>query len=205
MRKWIVLVALAICASPAAARAQGGSSDVQGFGGLTVGSSTFGSALASTFGGRVDVALTPNLQVIGEGGRLADIKSPLFDLLDFTGVGVRVSAWYGEGGVRFLAGPPHATVRPYGEATAGCAKLNPGVSGLGGEVGEYVGIALNLLDSTHGMLGLGGGFVVQGGPVSLDVGYRYKKINAGNSLASLLNAGHDFDVNQVRVGVGVRF
>jgi len=205
MRKWIVLVALAVCAYPATARAQSGSSDVQGFGGLTVGSSSFGSALASTFGGRVDVALTPNLQVIGEGGRLADIKSPLFDLLDFTGVGVRVSAWYGEGGVRFLAGPPHAAVRPYGEATAGFAKLNPGVSGLGGEVAEYVDIALNLLDSTHGMLGVGGGVLVQGGPVSLDIGYRYKKIDAGNSLASLLNAGHDFDVNQVRVGVGVRF
>jgi opacity protein-like surface antigen len=116
-----------------------------------------------------------------------------------------VSAWYGEGGVRFLAGSPHATVRPYGEATAGFAKLNPGVSGLGGEVSEYVNIALNLLDSTQGLLGVGGGVLVHGGPLSVDVGYRYKKINAGNSLASLLNAGHNFDVNQVRVGIGYRF
>jgi hypothetical protein len=205
MRKLIVLVALGVCAYPASARAQSLNNEVQGFGGLTVGSSTFGSALASTFGGRVAVGLTPNLQVIGEGGRLADIKSPLFDLLDFTGVGVRVSAWYGEGGVRFLAGSPRATIRPYGEATAGFANLNTGVSGLDGEVAEYVNIAVNVLNSTHGMLGVGGGFLVQGGPLSLDVGYRYKKINAGNSIASLLNAGHDFDVNQVRVGVGFRF
>ena len=38
--------------------------------------------------------------------RFTDIKPPLFDLLDFTPVGLRVSAWYGEGGVRFIASPP---------------------------------------------------------------------------------------------------
>ena len=132
MRKLIFVVTLTlVCALPVSARAQGPKSEVQGFGGLTVGTSTFGSAVSSTFGGRVGVGLTPNIQVIGEAGRLADIKSPLFDLLDFTDIGVRVSAFYGEGGVRFIASP-HSAVRPYGEATAGFARLNAGISGLGG-------------------------------------------------------------------------
>ena len=47
--------------------------------------------------------------------------------------------------------------------------------------------------------------IVQGGPLVLDLGYRYKKILADNSFQSLLNSGDDFDVSQVRVGVGVRF
>jgi len=46
--------------------------------------------------------------------------------------------------------------------------------------------------------------VVQGGPVFLDVGYRYKRIISRNSLQSLLTGG-DIGVNNVRVGVGVRF
>ena len=203
MNKLIVIAALTVFAWPAAARAQA-RSDVQGFGGATVGTSSFGSAISPTFGGRVDIGLTDNLQVIGEGGRMADIKSPLFDLLDFTDVGVRVSAYYGEAGVRFIASP-HSAVRPYGEATAGFAKLNAGVSGLGGSTGAIVNTALNLIDSTRPMLGVGGGVLFQSGPISLDLGYRFKKISAGNTIASALNAGNDYKVNQLRIGVGVRF
>ncbi|MEN3337051.1 MAG: hypothetical protein V7647_727, partial [Acidobacteriota bacterium] len=44
-----------------------------------------------------------------------------------------------------------------------------------------------------------------GGPVSLDIGYRYKKISAGNAIVSALNGGQDYRVNQVRIGVGLRF
>src|SRR5207248_9753839 len=117
----IVFATAAACAWPALARAQAQRTEIQGFGGMTVGTSTFGSVAAPTFGGRVAVPLTPNLEAIGEGGRLADIKSPLFDLLDFTSVGLRVSAWYGEGGVRFIASP-RSVVRPYAEATAGFAR-----------------------------------------------------------------------------------
>jgi opacity protein-like surface antigen len=205
MRKLIVVGALAIaCALPASASAQSPNNEVQGFGGLTVGTSTFGSAVSSTFGGRVGVGLTPNLQLIGEAGRLADIKSPLFDVLDFTGIGVRVSALYGEGGVRFIASP-HSAVRPYGEATAGFARLNAGLSGLGGRTDAIIDTALGLLNTTRPMLGVGTGVLIQGGPISVDFGYRYKKISAGNTLASVLNAGKDFQINQVRVGIGVRF
>ena len=202
MRKLILIGALLVC--PAAASAQSGNSDIQGFGGLTVGTSTFGSAASPTFGGRVGVGLTDHIQLIGEAGRLADISSPLFDLLDFTDVGVRVSAFYGEGGVRFIASP-HSAVRPYAEATAGFARLNAGISGLGGTTGAVVNTALNVLNRTQPMLGAGAGVVLQGGPVSVDFGYRYKQISSGDVITSALNAGKPFTINQVRVGVGFRF
>jgi opacity protein-like surface antigen len=204
MRKLILLLALSVCAWPAAARAQSGNGEVQGFGGLTVGTSTFGTAASPTFGGRVGVGLTEHIQVIGEAGRLADISSPLFDVLDFTNIGVRVSAFYGEGGVRFIA-TPRSTIRPYAEATAGFARLNAGISGLDGRGGALVDLALNALNRTQPMLGVGGGVLVQGGPVSVDLGYRYKKISGGNTIASALNAGNAYQVNQVRVGIGFRF
>ena len=204
MRKLIFLLGVAALAWPAAAAAQPGNSDIQGFGGLTVGTSTFGSAASPTFGGRVGIGLTDHIQLVGEAGRLADISSPLFDLLDFTDIGVRVSAFYGEGGVRFIAAP-HAAVRPYAEATAGFARLNAGISGLGGTTGAVVNTALNVLNRTQPMLGVGGGIVLQGGPVSVDLGYRYKKISSGNTITSALNAGNAYQVNQVRVGVGFRF
>ncbi|HET7694496.1 MAG TPA: outer membrane beta-barrel protein [Vicinamibacterales bacterium] len=203
MRK-LMLLGAALLVWPAAAHAQSGNNDIQGFGGLTVGTSTFGSAASPTFGGRVGVGLTDHIQLVGEAGRLADISSPLFDLLDFTDVGVSVSAFYGEGGVRFIASP-HSAVRPYAEATAGFARLNAGISGIGGTAGAVVNTALNALNRTEPMLGAGAGVVLQGGPVSVDFGYRYKQISSGNAITSALNAGNPYKVNQVRVGIGFRF
>lgn len=205
MKKLMTVSALAMaCAIPVAASAQDRKSEVQGFGGMTVGTSTFGSAISPTFGGRVGIGLTPNIQAIGEAGRLAGIQSPLFDILDFTDIGVGVSAVYGEGGVRFVASPRSA-VRPYGEATAGFARLNARISGLGGRTDAIVDAALNLINSTRPMLGVGAGVLLQAGPMSVDLGYRYKKISPGNTVASALNGGKDYLVNQLRVGVGVRF
>lgn len=203
MRK-LILLGAALLVWPAVAQAQSGNNDVQGFGGLTVGTSTFGSALSPTFGGRVNFGLTDNIQLIGEGGRLADISSPVFDLLDRTDIGVRVSAFYGEGGVRLIASP-QAAVRPYGEATAGFAHLNAGFSGLGGTASAIVDAALGALGTTQPMLGVGGGVVLQAGSVAIDVGYRYKQISSGNAIVSAFNEGRPFHVNQVRVGVGFRF
>ena len=200
----LVLLGAALLAWPAAAQAQSARHDVQGFGGVTVGTSTFGSAASPTFGGRIGIGLTDHIQLIGEGGRLADISSPVFDLLDITNVGVRVSAYYGEGGVRLIAAPRSA-VRPYGEATAGFARLNAGFSGLSGTTGALVDAALGMLGTTQPTLGAGAGVVLQGGPVSVDIGYRYKQIASGNALVSTLNAGKPFHVSQVRVGVGFRF
>jgi opacity protein-like surface antigen len=204
MRTRLILVALLAVCVPAAAQAQSGNSEVQGFGGMTFGSSNFGTSTASTFGGRVAVGLTPNLQIVGEGGRMSDIKPPLFDLLGFTPIGLRVSAWYGEAGVRFLTSP-HGPVRPYGEATAGFARLSTGVSGIDGTAFDIIDTGLNFFNRTEPMLGAGAGLLLQSGPLSLDLGYRYKKILASNTVASVLNAGNAYSVNQVRIGVGVRF
>lgn len=195
---------LIVLAVPSVARAQNGNTSVQGFGGLTFGtSSVLGTSTASTFGGSIAAGLTPNIQIVGEVGRLSDIKPPLLDLLDFTPFDLRVSAWYGEAGVRFIASP-HSNVRPYAEATAGMARLNTGLSGFGGRTDAVLDAGLGFLNRTEPLLGVGGGVVVQGGPIALDIGYRYKKIMA-TGVASAINLRNDYQVNQVRIGLGFRF
>jgi hypothetical protein len=205
MRRMILTGVLAVCTIPGTARAQSPNTSVQGFGGFTFGtSSVLGSrSMSPTFGGAVTADLTPNIQIVGEAGRLSDIKAPILDLLDFTPVDLRVSAWYGEGGVRFIASP-HSAVRPYAEATAGFARLSTGVSGFGGRADSVIDTGLAFLNRTEPLLGAGGGVLLQGGPLTLDLGYRYKKILA-TGLASALNAGSDYQVNEVRIGLGVRF
>ena len=208
MRRFCILSAMLVCvAVPATARAQARvpNASIQGFGGLTFGtSSTFGPASTSTsLGGVVAAGVTPNMQIIGEAGRLSDIKPPLFDLLDFTPVNLRVSAWYGEGGVRFIASPRSA-VRPYAEATAGIARLRTGLSGIGGRTDAIADAGLAFLNRTEPLLGVGGGVLLEGGPFTLDAGYRYKKIMA-TGVASALNGGNAYQVNEVRVGLGFRF
>jgi len=211
MRKMILLAAFGLCALPAAARAQTYSApqplktEVQGFGGISVGTSSFGSAAAPSFGGRVNIDLLPNLQAVGEFGRLADLQSSLFNLLDYTGVGVHLNAWYGEGGVRFLAPTRSAAVRPYGEATFGYAKLNTTIGGLSGTADAIADAALLVLNRSQPVLGLGGGIEARRGSVAIDMGYRFMKISTGNLVSEALNGGSDFKVNQFRIGVGVRF
>lgn len=180
-----------------AAFAQNG--QVQGFGGLTFGE----VAGSTTFGGSIAVPLGDHLQVIGEGGRMSDVMPSLLDTaLDFTPFDVTVSAWYGEGGVRVL-GSPGRVVRPYVEATAGVARLRTGVSGAGDADG-VVNAALGFLGTTEPLVGVGGGAMFQSGPLVLDVGYRFKRFLAGSSLQSAL-VGSQASINQVRVGLGVRF
>jgi hypothetical protein len=204
MRKVVAFSAMLLCA-PAAASAQTANTSVQGFGGLTFGtSSALGrTSTASALGGVVAAGVTPNMQIIGEVGRLSDIKPPLFDLLDFTPVNLRVSAWYGEGGVRFIASPRTA-VRPYAEATAGFARLTTGLSGFGGRTDTAIDIGLAFLNRTEPLLGVGGGILLEAGPLAVDVGYRYKKITA-TGLTSALNAGNPYQVNEARIGIGFRF
>jgi len=204
MRRSILVLAVLVCGMPAAVFAQGTDRSVQGFGGVTFGSSSIvGTSAASTFGGRLTAGLTPNIEIIGEAGRMSDIKPPLLDLLDFTPVDLHVRAWYGEGGLRFIASP-HSAVRPYAEATAGFARLSTDLAGIGGRTGAVIDTGLAFLNRTEPLLGAGGGVVFQGGPLSLDVGYRYKKIMA-SGVESALNAGNPYQVNQVRVGLGFRF
>ena len=204
MRRNVLVLAALVCALPTAAFAQRLDNSVQGFGGITFGTSSIaGTSAASTFGGRITGGLTPNIEIIGEAGRMSDIKPPLLDLLDFTPVDLHVRAWYGEGGVRFIASP-HSAVRPYAEATAGFARLSTDLGGISGRTGAVIDTGLAFLNRTEPLLGAGGGVVFQGGPLSLDVGYRYKKILAGG-VASALNGGTPYQINQVRVGLGFRF
>ena len=192
----VTILSIVLLSTPSVLHAQA-RSQVQGFGGFTFGD----TAAASTFGGNIGFELTDNILIVGEAGRLSDVKPSLLDsILDFTPVDLRVSAWYGEAGVRFSASG--SAIRPYAEATAGFARLHTGFSGIPRYVIDGV---LGFLDRTEPLLGVGGGVIVQGGPLVLDLGYRYKKILADNSFQSLLNSGDDFDVSQVRVGVGVRF
>jgi opacity protein-like surface antigen len=194
-----VVISALLASTGAEAQTRGG--HIEGFGGTTFGT----SASAPTFGGSIAVPLGDNLQLLGEGGRLTDIKASLLDTaLDFTPLDVGITAWYAEGGLRVI-GSRHSTIRPYVEATAGVARLKPSV-GLDGWAGALTNTGLAFFSQTEPLVGAGGGVIVQSGPLLVDLGYRYKKILAGDGLASAFSLGSDgFDVNQVRVGVGIRF
>ena len=203
MRRLIEISVLVLCAAalPASATAQSRNNELQGFGGLTFGT----TASSTTFGGAISAGLTDNVHVIGEVGRIGDLKPALLDtLLDFTPLDARLSAWYGEGGIRFIAGS-HRAVRPYAEATAGLARLSVGFSGINGPADAIVNTSLRLFNRSEPLLGVGGGVLLEGGPLVVDLGYRYKKVMVGSSLQSLLTMGQDLDVSQARVGIGVRF
>ena len=199
MRKMISVIALAMaCAMPLTASAQEAKSDVHGFAGVTAGTATFGTAVSATFGGHVGLGLTRHVQIVGEGGRLAGFKSAPFDLLGLFTATVRVSAFYGEGGARFIA-VPRPAVRPYAEVTAGVTRLNASL------VGPAVDTSSLRVNTTRPTFGAGGGVLLDAGPVSIDIGYRYKRITPGDTVIGTLNDGKDYLVNQVRVGLGVRF
>ena len=199
--KVISTIAALALSLPVAAAAQSSGGTVQGFGGATFGTTTN----AATFGGTVAIPLTDHLQVIGEAGRLTDLKADLLDdVLDLTPVDVGLSAWYAEGGVRFTASALRAA-RPYVEATAGVARLRPSV-GLDGWLGGLTNTGLAYLGTTDPVAGIGGGVILQSGPLAVDLGYRYKRIFASDALSSVFALGDDgLNVNQVRVGVGFRF
>jgi hypothetical protein len=124
--------------------------------------------------------------------------------LAFTGLDVAASAFYGEGGVRVLAAP-RSTVSPYVEGTAGVAHLRLGARGLGSTTDAIVRAALNLVDTRDPLVGVGGGLLLQGGPLRVDLGYRYKRIIANTALSSVLSVGQELQSHQIRFGAGVRF
>ena len=198
MRRLVIAAGVtASLALPPAANAQ--NSQIQGFGAFT-----FGDVTASTaFGGNIAVPLSDTMQIVGEGGRMSDILPSLAGtIVDFTPIDFHMSAWYGEAGIRFIGSSRH-TIRPYAEATAGFARLRTGFHGAG-PADAVVDTVLRVLDRTEPLLGVGSGVIVQGGPVFLDVGYRYNKIFSGDSVQGLLTGG-DVSVNQVRIGAGFRF
>ena len=201
MRKLAGFIAAAVMtlAVPAASYAQGGG-QIQGFAGLTLRD----FSPSTTAGGSVAMRVTDNVQIFAEGGRLSNITwAPLAELINLSPVDARVSANYGEAGLRILASSNRA-VRPYAEASAGFARLNLGLNGIGDTTDPIVNAALGLFDTTQPMYGVGAGVLVQGGPVVLDLGYRLHRIRAGNTVQRALTGG-DLTVQQLRLGIGFKF
>jgi len=177
---------------------------VEGFGGLSV--NTLQSAsLTPSLGGTVTYALVPGIQLVGEAGRLGNVLPTLSDaVFSVTGSGLRASAFYGEGGARFVIAP-NSAFTPYAEATAGIARLDVRSDRLSPVVNAATSIALGYVGGNTPTLGAGGGFLIQGGPVLFDVGYRYKQLFANDVMRFALGFGQPLHTHQVRVGLGVRF
>ena len=183
--------------------AQDRRSSLQGFGGLRVGD--FRSNDPS-FGGVVTSELTPYIHVVGEAGRIGNVLSPTIDLaLGFIpgDVGFATSAWYGQGGVRLMTA--RSGIKPYVETQAGIARLQTRLDGLGSARNDLLtNAALQFLDGTSPMATVGGGIMFAGGPFLTDIGYRYRRIFS-DTWVNALSFGRPLEVNEVRIGVGVRF
>lgn len=201
-RVFSIALLAALCLIPAAAFAQSsGNSTVEGFGGLSLnGFETHSPSL----GGTLTFTIVPGVQVVGEAGRLGNVLPTLADTIFTTArTDLRASAFYGEGGVRFIA--PKGAVAPYAEATAGIARLDIS-SARFGTIGNAVSdIALGLAGRTAPLAGVGGGVVLRGGPVVFDVGYRYKQLFPNAVVEAALGLGQPLRTHQVRAGIGVRF
>ena len=202
-----ILLAFFFVASVASAQETNPSSgkethaSLQGFGGLGVGSV---NTIHPTFGGAIVGDLTPNIQLLGEVGRIGDVlPSQTQSLISLSPVDLSVSAFYGSGGVRLSTSS--SAVRPYVEASAGIARLTPQVSGIGSGLGGVLtNVGLSMLNRTSPIASLGGGVTLQGGPLFADIGYRYRRVYADNWI-NALGLGSSLGSNEVRVGVGVRF
>jgi hypothetical protein len=204
-RQTILPILFVLSLAPATTLAQDRTASFGGFGGMSVNSLNSVASFRPDFGINVARELTPNVQAIGEFGFLSDmLPSRTSSLISLTPYDFRVSAYYGEGGVRMLTGSGGG-VNPYVEATAGIARLHPALSGVGSRWDPLAAAALNFLNTTEPILGFGGGLMLSGGPVVADLGYRYKKVVGSDAFADLLAAGGTLGAHQVRFGVGVRF
>jgi opacity protein-like surface antigen len=192
----IVLTGLCVV-SPASAQDPG--RFVQGFGGLRLGSvASTDTAVGGVFAG----TLTPNIQVVGEAGRISNVLPSTLDTpLTFSPIGVGLSSWYGQGGVRFTTAP--SGIRPYAETSAGVARLHTELTGSGNR-SLLANAALRFLDRTYPMASVGGGATFGSGRFVADLGYRYRRIFS-NDWTTLLSLGQPLNVSEVRIGVGVRF
>ena len=183
-----------------AAHAQG-KGTAQGFGGYSVGALT---TPAPSLGGTITLAVTPNIHVIGEAGRLGNVLPPISSAV-LSVPGVRVSAFYGEGGIRALAGNANSAFRPYVEGTFGAARLDVSSSRLNGVGNALLDVGTAFLDCTSPTLGGGAGVLAQAGPVVFDIGYRYKQLLDTGMLGTVLGLGQELRTHEVRAGIGFRF
>jgi opacity protein-like surface antigen len=199
-----VLAVMSLATLPSSASAQ---TSLSGFGALPVDhlSMLGDSGMPVDFGGGVSFEAVPGVQVFGEFGRLGNLMPNFIETgLAFTRIDLTASAFYGEGGVRLLAGSRSA-VRPYVEGTAGVAHLRFGARGLNLATAALMRTALNLVDTRDPIFGAGGGVLMQAGPLQVDLGYRYKKIVTNSTLSDVIGVGQDMQSHQVRFGAGVRF
>jgi hypothetical protein len=200
MRALIVFAALSLV--PLSASAQDRPSFIEGFGGVRM---TSAPGVATSLGGTFGVALTPGVQAIGEVGRQSDVMpSTIASIVALSPVDFRISSFYGEGGVRFVTNP-RGHLSGYGEALAGVTRLSASYGELSNaRLDALLDIGLRFFNTTEPIAGVGGGVIIQGGPLVATVGYRFNRIFADESLMRLISGGR-FDVNEVRVGFGVRF
>jgi hypothetical protein len=205
--RFVITAALAVVLCVIAPARSSAQMTIDGFGALPVDHlSSFGdSTLPIDFGGRVSFDVLPAVQLVGEFGRIGNVLPGAISLpLSFTRFDVRMSAFYGEGGVRLLAAPRSA-VTPYVEGTAGVAHMRFGATGFGSTTDALIRAAMNLVDTRDPMFGAGGGVLLRGGPLHVDVGYRYKRIVPNSTFSSLLGFGQQLETHQLRFGAGVRF
>ena len=202
MRPRIVWIALAVCLVPTLAAAQDGRAFVEGVGGIRL---TSAPGTAGSLGVIAGGALTPNIEAIGEVGRMSDVLPPdLATAIAFTPAVFRVSSFYGLGGIRLVTSP-YGHVRAYGETLAGFTRLSSSFGGVGSPTTDAVtNTALRFLDTTDAVAAAGGGVSFQAGRLVTSVGYRFSRIFASDALSGLLTGGN-LDVSEVRVSVGVRF
>jgi hypothetical protein len=193
-----ILLATVLLTSTASA--QEARASVQGFGGLGMGSFTTPN---TSFGGAITGDLTPNIQLIGEVGRLGNILPSTTQLLfDLSPVGLSASAFYAQGGVRLTSGS--GALRPYAEASGGIARLTPHVNGLDGLPGALTNVGLTFLNHTAPIGTIGAGVTLHAGNFVADAGYRHHRVFS-DSWMQALALGSDLSTNEVRFGVGVRF
>jgi len=186
---------------PAVASADSGAS-VAGFGGFSINGL---DSQRPSLGGTVTVNLVPELQIVGEVGRIGNVLPSRAGTLFSVGqTGLRASAFYGEGGVRLIAAPRSA-VTPYGEATAGFARLDVSSDRLGAFGNLATSLALGYAGRTMPIASVGAGVLLRGGPLLLDLGYRYKQLFADDVVKDVLGLGEPLRAHELRAGVGVRF
>jgi len=189
-----------LCLAPAAAFAQGNSA-IEGFGGLSLNSF---SAQSPSAGGTLSYNVVPGVQIIGEAGRIGNVLPTMADtIFTVARTDVSASAWYGEGGVRFIA--PTGSVAPYGEATAGISRIDVHSDAFGPIGNAATEIALGFVGRNAPVAGVGGGVLLRSGPVVFDLGYRYKQLFANDIMQAALGLGQPLRTHQVRFGIGVRF
>lgn len=205
-RSAVVLGALAIAlAVPRLALAQehkqGPSGLIQGFGSIRISDIT----MQPSFGGNLGLNISPHIQAVGEFGRMNNVLPAIVaSALSLVPGDLRVTAMYGQGGVRVLS-KPYSAASPYVEAAAGLARLRPNLASSIGDYSAFTNLALGFLDRTEPIASVGGGIVAHAGPVAVDLGYRFTKVFTNDPIQEALSLGGDMIVHQVRVGLGVRF